>query len=143
MTHTITARIQLPDTSWLALNDGTYFSVIKWAPGGRSFRKRTVEGTYTKGRTVIGMVRDTEQSTLVVKVSGATEAAQAVNATSLFDAFSQFATTFEITINGVTTSLAIEAADQIVNAKGEWDKHSAARSMPCQTYSVTFSHEPA
>lgn len=142
MAHVISARVSLPGGGWLDLNDGTYFTVTRWAPGGRAFRKRTSEGTFTRGRTVLGMVRDAEQSTLTVKVAGGSAAALETNTTSLFDAFSQFAYTLEITINGVLTTLTCEAADQIIYAKGEWDKYSAARALPAQTFAVTFSHDP-
>lgn len=124
----------------LELNDGTKYTIVDLAPGGRTWRRFTVEGKYQHGRKSIGEVIDTATLSFTVRVMGSSFANAAANATALLDAVSQHAYTVTTVIEGVTRVFVCEPADMDIVGSDGWNKYEIARDR--HTYTLSIPYDP-
>lgn len=138
-TLTITATVSR-ETTPLSLEDPGVYEVIAFGAGARAWRRDTVEGRYQHGRVLIGAVLASTTAVLQVRVLGATWEEVTTRSTTLVDAFSQLAYSLTVTVEGVTTTLACEAADIALLGGDVLQKHHAMSGM--QEYQLTIPRHP-
>jgi len=124
----------------LELNDGTKYTVVDLSPGGRTWRRSTVEGRYQHGRKSIGEVIDTASMSFTVRVMGTSFANAMVNAVAMRDALAQHAYTVTTVIEGVTQVFVCEPADMDIVGRDGWNKYEIARKR--HTYVLTIPYDP-
>ena len=126
-----------PDTIVL---DTAPYDLVAVGVGGRTWRRRTVEGPYMHGRRLLSAALNTEVLTIVVRISGATWPDAATNTEALFSALSQHTYPVTVTVEGETETYQCEPAD-IANVAGDTiSKFHAMQSM--QEYQVQIPIDP-
>lgn len=118
---------------------GTY-EVVSIGPGGRSWRRHTVEGRYQHGRKLVGAVMETGAAILVVRVYGNSWASVNARATAMIEAFSNRSYTLKVTINGMTHEWLCEPADISLVGGDVWQKFHAMSNM--QEYQIMVPRSP-
>ena len=125
----------------LALEDPVNgYSVVSVGPGGRTWRRRTVEGEYVHGRVLVNATLDTRTMPLVVQVEGANWAQVRSRAQTMIDAVSQFAYTITTVLDGVSDTYVCEPADVALAGGDEWDKFRLMARQ--QVYVLTIPYDP-
>lgn len=123
----------------LNLESGGY-EIVAVGPGGRSWRRSTVEGRYQHGRALIGAVLEQGALPLVVRVKGSSWSQVSNRAQALVDAFSQTSYTLTITIENVTNRWRCEPADIQIAGGDEFQKFHAMANQ--QEYVLSIPRDP-
>lgn len=105
-----------------------YELVAVGAPG-RRWRRRIAEGPYQHGRVLLGAVLESQTLTIVVRCKGATWSEAVTKANALISAVSALSYAATVTIEGVTTTYACEAADVAMASGDTLDKFRAMAGM--------------
>lgn len=134
----VTGSVSRP-TGALQLNSGGY-EIVTAGPGGRSWRRTTVEGKYQHGRALVGAVLNHGSLPLVVRVHGDSWSQVSNRAQTLIAAFSQYSYTLTITINGVTSTWRCEPADITIAGGDQWQKFHAMANQ--QEYQLVIPRDP-
>lgn len=137
MANTLSVSVQVAN---LQLSQPGVYEVVSVGPGGRSWRRHTVEGRYQHGRALIGSVMDTTTAVLVVRVYGATWAQVNTRTTAMIKAFSNRTYPLKVTINGVTHEWVCEPADIALVGGDSWQKFHTMAGM--QEYQIMVPRSP-
>lgn len=137
---TVSAQVSRTSGGPLQLSNPGVYEVVSVGPGGRSWRRHTVEGRYQHGRRLIGAVLETGTAVLVVRVYGSSWSQVSSRATTLINAFSAQSYTLQVTINGVTTQWECEPADVSLVGGDSWQKFHAMSNM--QEYQILIPRHP-
>ena len=137
----ISVTISRPSpTTALQLEEPGVYEIVSIGPGGRTWRRRTVEGTYQHGRRSIGEVLETMTVPLVVRVHGTSWSQVSNRAQTLIDAVSQHTYILTVLMEGVTSQWLCEPAEVRMVAGDAWDKFEAMALQ--QTYQLTIPRDP-
>jgi hypothetical protein len=124
----------------LLLEQDDAFEVIGVGVGGRTWRRRTVEGVYMHGRRLLSAVLNTQTLTVLVRVRGGSWVQVGNHTQTLFEAFSQHAFQVTVTVEGRTDTYQCEPADITPLAGDTIGKFHAMANM--QEYQVTIPIQP-
>ena len=120
--------------------DTAPFDLVGVGAGGRTWRRRTVEGPYMHGRRLLSAVLNTQVLTVVVRVVGSSWAEVCSSTETLFNALSQHTYPVTVTVEGETETYQCEPAD-ITNVAGDTlSKFHAMSNM--QEYQVQIPIGP-
>lgn len=109
--------------------DSTGYELVAVGAPGRTWRRRTVEGTYQHGRALLGAVLATQTLQIVVRCTGTTWSGAVTKANALITAVSALSFTATVTIEGVTTTYRCEAADVALASGDTVEKFRAMAGM--------------
>jgi hypothetical protein len=137
---TITATVSRTSGGPLSLEDPGVYEIIAFGPGGRSWRRTTVESRFQHGRALLGAVLDTSTAILQVRVKGTSFTQVANRAQTLVDAFSQLTYTLTVTVDGASFSFACEAAEIAPLGGDLLQKYHAMARM--QEYQLVIPRHP-
>lgn len=138
----VSCTISRPSGGPLELQAPGTYEVVGLGPGGRSWRRHTVEGRYQHGRALLGAVLDTMTVALVVRVYGASQSQISTRAQTLITAVSQMSYTVSVTLGGtgsVNYQWKCEPADVQI-AGGEFDKYHLMAGH--QDYVLSIPRDP-
>lgn len=100
----------LHSPSNLVIDTGTY-ELVGVTTGGRTWRRRTVEGPYAHGRVLLGAVVDTDTLMVQARVRGANWAAVHNAYNTLLGAVSRMSYQVKVALGGTEVTYDCEPAD--------------------------------
>lgn len=121
-------------------SDETGIHVVSIGAGGRTWRRKTVEGPFQPGRMLVGAVIDTGAVTGVVRVYGADWLEVRTRTQEMFEAFSQMRYMMMVTIEGVLDIYICEPADISIVGGDTWQKPQLYEAM--QEFQFSAPYEP-
>lgn len=107
----------------LAISEDNGYEIVSWSPGQTVWRRQTARSNYTHGETLVGAVKDSMRSLLLVRVGGATDAQMWSRIDALTAAFEQFSYQLTVTINGQVSTVRCEPADWTVGDSDSVQKY--------------------
>ena len=124
----------------LELSDPGAYEVVDFGPGGRTWNRRVVVGSYQHGAKSVGEVLAPGLLTAIIRVYGTTWAEVRTRAQALMDALSQHAYTITATIDGVVDVYNCDAGDVTLVGSDSWQKHLLMSKQ--QEYQITIPYDP-
>jgi hypothetical protein len=129
------AQVTFSGDTDLTITDGDDYELVSVVATGRSWRRRTVEGTYMHGRALLGAVLDAGTLTVQVRCKGDSWVSTANRYQELLPYVTPLSYEVTVTIEGVATTYTCEPAD----VEAPLEKFSAMAKLLDVTLTIPVS----